>query len=99
MNIELDQIYTIKIANGDEVVTKITSEDEQYFQISKPLSVVPSPQGMQLIMSLFTANPDKIYQLNKNQCSMIALSRDEIRDHYIEATTGIKPVSNKILMG
>jgi hypothetical protein len=52
-----------------------------------------------MIMSLFTANPDKNYQLNKSQCSMIALSRDEVRDSYIEATTGIKPVTNKILMG
>jgi hypothetical protein len=30
---------------------------------------------------------------------MIALARDEVRDSYIESTTGIKPVSNKILMG
>jgi hypothetical protein len=30
---------------------------------------------------------------------MVALARDEVRDSYIEATTGIKPVSSKILMG
>lgn len=99
MNIELDQIYTIKISNGDELVTKIVAQDADSFTIAKPLTIVPSPQGIQMIMSLFTANPDKNYQLNKNQCSMIAVSRDEVRDSYIEATTGIKPVSSKILMG
>lgn len=99
MNIELDQIYTIKISNGDEIVTKIVAQDEDYYAITKPLTVVPSPQGVQMIMSLFTANPDKNYQLNKRQCMMLAISRDEVRDSYIEATTGIKPVSNKILMG
>lgn len=99
MNIELDSIYTIKIANGDELVAKIVSEEDDYYTVARPLTVVPGPQGIQMIWSLFTANPDKPYQLNKNQCSIIALSRDEIRDSYIEATTGIKPVSSKILMG
>lgn len=99
MNIEIDQIYTIKLANGDEIVTKITEISDSYYTITKPLTIIPSPQGIQMILSLFTANPDKNYQLNKNQCTMIAVSRDEVRDSYIEATTGIKPVSSKILMG
>lgn len=99
MKIELDTVYTIKIANGDEIVARIVDQDDAYYYITKPLTIVPGPQGVQMIMSLFTANPDKNYQLNKQQCSMIALSRDEVRDSYIEATTGIKPVSSKILMG
>ena len=99
MKVELDQVYTIKIANGDEIVAKITAENDSTFTINKPLTVVPGPQGIQLIMSLFTANPDKTMTLNKTACSMVALARDEVRDSYIEATTGIKPVSSKILMG
>lgn len=99
-NIEKDLIYTIKIANGDEIVTKVVDIDaDGNYIISKPLTVIPTQQGIQMMVSLFTANPDKNYQLNKSQCSMIALSRDEVRDSYIESTTGIKPVSNKILMG
>jgi hypothetical protein len=99
-NIEKELIYTIKIANGDEVVTKVIDLDaDGNYIISKPLTVVPGPQGIQMIFSLFTGNPDKNYLLNKSQCSIIALARDEVRDSYIEATTGIKPVSNKILMG
>jgi hypothetical protein len=99
MTIELNEIYTIKIANGDEVVTKIIAEDESTFTIQRPLVVVPGPQGIQMIMGLFTADPDSDITLNKSQCSMFALSRSEVRDAYIETTTGIKPVSNKILMG
>ena len=99
-NIEKELIYTIKIANGDEIVTKVIDVDaDSNYIISKPLTVVPGPQGIQMIFSLFTGNPDKNYLLNKSQCSIIALARDEVRDSYIEATTGIKPVSNKILMG
>lgn len=99
MKVELDQVYTIKIANGDEVVAKIVAQDDSTFSITKPLTVVPGPQGIQMIISLFTANPEKIMTVNKSQVSVIADTRDEVRDSYIEATTGIKPVSNKILMG
>jgi hypothetical protein len=100
MQLEKELIYTIKISNGDEIVTKVIDIDEHgNFLVSKPLTVVPGPQGIQMIMSLFTANPDKTMTLNKTACSIVALARDEVRDSYIEATTGIKPVSSKILMG
>jgi hypothetical protein len=100
MKIELDQVYTIKISNGDEMVAKITAEDDHTYTVNKPLTVVPGPQGINMIHSLFTANPDKSVSINKLQVSCIAVSRDEVQDSYTEATTGIKPVRNsKILMG
>lgn len=99
MKIELNEIYTIKIANGDEIVTKVISETDTTLTITKPLVVVPGPQGIQMIMGLFTADPDAEVSLNKSQVSLFAPSRAEVRDAYIETTTGIKPVSNKILMG
>jgi hypothetical protein len=53
-----------------------------------------------MMNSLFTANPDKSVTINITQVSMVSLSREEVCDSYIEATTGIKPVRNsKILMG
>jgi hypothetical protein len=99
MQLELDEIYTIKISNGDEIVARVEESHSDHYVISKPLVVVPSPQGIQMIMGLFTANPDKNVVLNKEAISLIAQVRDEVRDSYIEATTGIKPVSKKILMG
>jgi hypothetical protein len=100
MKIELNEVYTIKIANGDEIVTKIVADNGDHWEVAKSLTVVPGPQGINMIHSLFTANPDKNAQLNKSQCSMIAPAREEVRDSYVEATTGIKPVRNSsILMG
>jgi hypothetical protein len=100
MKVELDQVYTLKIANGDEIVAKITAEDDATYTVARPLTVVPSQQGIQMIFALFTADPDKSVTINKSQVSLIAISRDEVQDSYTEATTGIKPVRNsKILMG
>lgn len=101
MKVELDQVYTLKIANGDEIVAKIIEETDTTYTAVKPLTIVPSPQGgINMMHSLFTANPDKNVTINKQQVSIIAPSRDEVCDSYLEATTGIKPVRNsKILMG
>jgi hypothetical protein len=100
MKVELDQVYTLKIANGDEIVARITQETDATYAVTRPLTVVPGPQGINMMNSLFTADPDKPVTINKQQISLMALSREEVCDSYLEATTGIKPVRNsKILMG
>ena len=100
MKVELDQVYTIKIANGDELVAKVTAQDDTTYTVTRPLTVVPGREGIQMIFALFTADPEKSVTINKTQVSLIAPSREEVCDSYIEATTGIKPVRNsKILMG
>lgn len=100
MNLELDAVYTIKIANGDEIVAKITAQDTDTITVNRPLTVVPGREGIQMVSSLFTADPAKTVSINISQVSLIAPSRSEVQDSYIEATTGIKPVRNsKILMG
>ena len=100
MKVELDQVYTLKIANGDEIVAKITEQTDTTYTVTKPLTVIPGPQGINMMNSLFTANPDKSVTIYKAQVALVALARDEVVDSYVEATTGIKPVRNsKILMG
>jgi len=100
MTITLDQIYTIKIANGDEIVAKIVAEDSQGYTVTNPLTVIPGRDGIQMIMSLFTADIKQPVSINKTQVSIIAASRQEVCDSYTEATTGIKPVRKpSIIMG
>ena len=99
MNIEKEEIYTFKISNGDEIVARGDDISDTHYIYRKPLTVVPSPQGIQMIMGLFTANPEKMVSLNKSAVSMTATVHDDVRDSYIEATTGIRPVSKKLLMG
>jgi hypothetical protein len=49
---------------------------------------------------VFTGDPKENITINKSSIVMICQTREEVADHYTEATTGIKPVRNsKILMG
>jgi len=86
-------IVSFKLATGDEIVARISSSDPDSFEISKPCTVMPGPQGMGLIQSLFTADADVNVRLQKQHIIMHAPSIDAMQKHYIKTTTGIEPVT------
>jgi SPX domain protein involved in polyphosphate accumulation len=100
MNIELDRVYTFKLTNADEVVAKVTEITDAGYVVEQPLSAVPTEKGLQLIYTVFTGNPKEKATINKTAVAMICQTREEVGDHYLEATTGIKPVRKpSIIMG
>lgn len=98
-NIELGEVMTFKLVSGEEVIVKVVSIKDSTMEISNPLSVAPSHQGMGLVPALFTAEHDKNVTLNTNMVAMWAYTADPIRIKYIEATTGIATASKKIVLG
>lgn len=98
-NIELNEVYTFKLNSGEEVISKVVGLEDNFVILSHPLSVAPNHQGMGLMPSLFTAEQDVKVELNTNSIAMYALSADQIRVKYIEATTGITTASKKIVLG
>lgn len=86
-------IVSFKLVNGDEIVARVGSEDNDGYQIEKPCTVIPSPQGMGLVQSLFTADADAKIVLSKIHVIMSASSIDAMQKHYIKTTTGIEPVT------
>jgi hypothetical protein len=97
--IEVGKTYTMRMGYGEEIVAKITAFDSSTYTLSKPVAVVPGQQGIQLMKSLFTADPEAEVTVNISSVAMIAPVREDVGDSYLEATTGIKPVRSKILMG
>ena len=98
MSIETGKTYTMRMGYGEEIVAKITAYDSSTYTLSKPVAVVPGQQGIQLMNSLFTADPEAEVTVNRSSVAMIAPVRDDVGDSYLEATTGIKPVIRKILI-
>jgi hypothetical protein len=101
MNIELNRVYTLRLTNADEVVAKIVEDNADHYVVENPLSAVPTEKGIQLIFTVFTGDPKQNITINKTAIAMICQTREEVCDHYLEATTGIKAVRNsgKILLG
>jgi hypothetical protein len=100
MNVEINRVYTFKLTNADEVVGKVIEETEFSYIVAQPLSAIPSEKGIQLIYTVFTGDLKENATLNKTAVAMICQTREEVGDHYLEATTGLKPVRKpSIIMG
>lgn len=97
--ITVNEVYTFKLASGEEFIAKVTGFDSDSYTLTEPISTVIGPQGLQMMPSLFSANQDKPVLLNKSSIAMVAQSRDDVRAKYIEATTGITTPTKSIITG
>jgi hypothetical protein len=101
MNIEKNEIYTIKLNSGEELIAKVTDIDTENNQlvVSEPVSVAPSAQGMGLVPSVFTANNSAEYRINTTSVAIYVPTDDSIKDKYVEATSGIQLPEKKVVLG
>ena len=54
---------------------------------------------MQMIPSIFTADPKGEFKLNTSSIAIYAETDDSVRMKYLEATTGIKVPDKKLILG
>ena len=101
MTFEQNQVYTFKLNSGEELIARVEKQEfnAEWITISDPVSVAPGPQGMGLVPSMFTADPSGEIKLNTRSVSLFALTDDNVKMKYIEATTGIKVPEKKIILG
>ena len=99
MKLEINSIYTFKLNSGEELISKVLGVDGDEILIHDPLSVAPGPQGMGLMPGLFTAEPKAEVRLNTKNVAFYALTEANVKAKYIEATTGIKIPSKKLITG
>ena len=92
-NYKKDDIVSFKLVNGDEIIAKIIEETDKEFIVAKPCTVMPSQQGIGLIQSLFTSDLNKNVPLEKRHVMLHSATIDAIKNHYIQTTTGIEPVT------
>lgn len=101
MKFEINKVYTFKLNSGEELIAKVAVAQlgAGFIEVEHPVSVAPGPQGMGLVPSMFTANPELPVTINTNSISMFVATDDSVEARYIEATTGIKVPDKKIIMG
>ena len=99
MNLTVDAVYTFKLNTGEELVAKLTEINPDHLVIQHPILTVISQQGLQMMPGLFSAKMEQEIRLNNASWAMIAETRDDVRDSWIQATTGIAPVRKQIITG
>jgi hypothetical protein len=87
-------IVSFKLVNGDEIVGKVVEDRSDSWVLHKPCTVLPSPKGIGLIQSLFTADQNKNVSIREQHVMMHTVTTKEVGNYYLEVTTGIKPVTS-----
>jgi len=99
-HLELNQVYTFKLVSGEEITAKISDKTTDSIEVTQPISMVLGPQGLQMMPSLFSSNPEKNVHINTATIAMSAETREDVRAKYIEATSGIvTPPAKQIITG
>jgi hypothetical protein len=86
--------------SGEEFVAKIVKIDDGVIVIKQPVSTGVTPQGLQMMPSLLTANLDRDVLLYTSSIVMVSETREDVQTSYIKATTGIDiPPKKTIITG
>jgi hypothetical protein len=99
MKLETNNIYTFKLNTGEELIARIVEIAPDHMIIEHPILTVISQQGLQMMPGLFSADLGQNVRLNNASWAMIAETRQDVRDSWIQATTGIAPVRKQIITG
>jgi hypothetical protein len=99
MKLETNNIYTFKLNTGEELIARTVEIGPDHMIIEHPILTVISQQGLQMMPGLFSADLGQNVRLNNASWAMIAETRQDVRDSWIQATTGIAPVRKQIITG
>lgn len=97
--INSNQVITFKLNSGEEIIAKVIMTNNDYIVIGNPVSIAPTPQGMQMVPSLFTSDSSADITLRTSSISMFGPTDESLANKYIEVTTGIKIPEKKIILG
>ena len=88
-------IVAFKTTTGEEVLAKFLEQDQESFTVSKPFVLISGQNGPGLAPAMFCMDiNNNSIKLNKSAVIMHTLSRKDIANEYIGATSGIIPAQN-----
>lgn len=88
---EQGTIVAVKLISGDEIVGKIERINETELVVSKPIAIGLSPQGVGFAPFMLSADEDVSITFKLEQVITYVQAREEIKNAYIQSTSGITP--------
>jgi len=86
---KVNDVVTIKLASGEELVGKLQEETDAFVKLKTPLTLVASQQGLGLQQFLFTGDPEGVIKIGQNAITVMTRTVDNFAKLYTERTTGI----------
>lgn len=85
-------IVAVKLISGDEIVGKIEMLNAKELVVAKPIAIGLSPQGVGFAPFMVSVDDDVSLTFKLEQVITYAQAREEIKNAYIQSTSGITPV-------
>jgi len=86
--IDKDDVVSIKIITGEELLTKVIALDATGYSVSKPFSLVLSQNGIAMIPFLLCAD-DSNLRIDNSKIIFIAKADKEASKQYLQKVTGL----------
>ena len=81
-------IVSLKLLNGDEIITRYESETDTEIKINRPLALTAGAQGLGMMPWVFLAAKET-FTLQKAHVFVMVPSKKDAATQYMEGTTGI----------
>jgi len=88
-----NDIITLKLVTGEEVIAKFLEDTGTNHRLHKPLVLSITPNGVAMTPFLFTAEIEGDITIPKTAIIATAATDKQTAGQYIKGTTGIQPVS------
>ena len=87
--ISANDIVTIKLITGEEVMATLVNNDSDTITVKKPSTIASNGQGMGIIPWMMTSRAESV-EINKSAVIAMSLTEAEIAKAYTETTSSIK---------
>ena len=94
-NVVANDIVTMRLINGEEIIAKLISDDEHAYMVGSPQSLVQTDKGVGLSKSMLTGDDDQGVEILKSSVMMIGPTAELMSNQYTKLTTGIEVVSRQ----
>ena len=95
-------ILSLKLFTGEEIISRVNwnLSNDKVYALENPLALVIGREGnLNFAPVLFSANPDKLFMLNKNLVVVQSEHlREQIEQGYIQSTSKIVIPTKKIIL-
>ena len=88
-----NDIVTMKLVTGEEVISKFVEANDNGYRINKPLVLSITSQGPAMTPFLFTAEISGEINLPKHAVIAMASTDKQTAGQYIKGTSGIQPAT------
>ena len=88
-NYKENDIVSLKLVSGEEVLGKFKSGDGDIITIEKPLVMMQGPQGLAFGNFFATARQENGVSITSNQIIADDLTGDKVKDEYIRVTSNV----------